>query len=213
MADKKISELDPFSDLAATDTLPIVDVSAGKTVKVPVNEIVKDGGTTGQVFTKVSATDYDTEWSDKFTPAVGVAEWRVASGTDGPSMNAGILNPLLYDTITYNNIAGFSIPVDGTFKLPVGAFLITATVSPYYTRRTRLYIRRISDSAIIGNGTCTYANAAAGDTSVVGVITVTDPDETYEIVLSCESSNVIGLNDQKTYVAFETVAKLIIQKV
>ena len=62
MADVKITEL-PSHGTLTDDDLLIIEQSNG-TKKLPLGDVIPDGGTTGQLLSKHSNTDYDISWED-----------------------------------------------------------------------------------------------------------------------------------------------------
>ena len=62
MADVKITEL-PLHGTLTNDDLLIIEQSNG-TKKLPLGDVIPDGGTTGQLLSKHSNTDYDISWED-----------------------------------------------------------------------------------------------------------------------------------------------------
>lgn len=75
------------------------------------------GGTTGQVLTKLAATDYDVSWA---TPASG-------GGAD-PWTRVGLAADVVNATVTFSNITGFSFtpPANTNFTIEGEILLVTA---------------------------------------------------------------------------------------
>jgi hypothetical protein len=114
-ADDKV-KVDNIVTLSNTDSL--TEGSINLYNKLPA------GGSTGEVLAKVSATDYDLEWSaagsgipepssDSFFYVRTVGEWIVSSRNFGDSLSADTLSTGNIDQVT-SHINGTSIPINLT---------------------------------------------------------------------------------------------------
>jgi hypothetical protein len=138
---------------------------------------VPAGGSTGQVLTKVSGADNDTDWED---PATGSAmpsyvhlRDEKSSGTDGGGATSGsyatrTLNTEVSDT---DGVCSLS---SNQFTLSAGTYIIRARAPAFWVTRHKARLRNVTDSSTILIGTSAYdnGNAACTASEIVGKFTI-----------------------------------------
>lgn len=137
----------------------------------PAGEGVPVGGTSGQVLSKVSSTDYDTEWSD--LPEVEPVSWGDIGGDVADQTDLGEAATLDVGT-TAGTVAAGDHDHDGVYE-PADATILKAAdigvnVQAYDADLTALGDLAKSDgNFIVGNGTTWVAESGSTARSSLGL--------------------------------------------